>query len=83
MHSAMILFVIVLAIFRFFPNVAAGWLSAVISSIVTTAALLVGTQLTAMYLENFSGVSLAGAASALLGLPGSTSKPRSCLQVPN
>jgi membrane protein len=68
MLSALILVVLVLAIFKFLPNVAVGWPSAVISSIVTTAALLVGTRLTAMYLENFSGVSLAGAASALLGL---------------
>jgi membrane protein len=66
--SALILGVVVLAIFKYLPNVAVGWPSAVIASIVTTAVLFVGTWLVAMYLENFSGISLAGATSALLGL---------------
>lgn len=50
------------------PTARYGSVRAVISSIVTTAALLVGARLAARYLENFSGVSLAGATSALLGL---------------
>lgn len=68
--STLILGGLVLAIFKYLPNAEVGWPSAVISSIVTTAVLLAGTALTAVYLTNFGGTSLAGATSAVLGLLG-------------
>jgi membrane protein len=68
--SALVVGVIVVAIFKYLPNVHVGWPSALIASLITTTALVIGTQLTGWYLKNFSDVSLAGATSALLGLLG-------------
>jgi membrane protein len=66
--SAVILAVLVLTIFKYIPSVPVGWSSAIISSMITTAALLIGTQLAVVYLNHFSDASVAGVTSALLGL---------------
>jgi membrane protein len=68
--SALILGGLVLVIFKYLPNAPMGWPSAVIASVVTTAVLIAGTALTAVYLTNFGGTSLAGATSAVLGVLG-------------
>lgn len=68
--SVLVLGVLILAIFKYLPNVPVGWPSALIASFITTAALVIGTQLTGWYLKNFSDVMLARATSALLGLLG-------------
>jgi uncharacterized BrkB/YihY/UPF0761 family membrane protein len=66
--SAVILAVRVLTIFKYIPRVPVGWSSAIISSVITTAALLIGTRLTVVYLNHFTDASVVGVTSALLGL---------------